>query len=216
MKTHFYLPPRDALEPNGPDDPYYYYYHPIFGFLYRARIKQALSLLNQHYGEILELGYGSGIMIPALASIGNSVSGIDTVTDPVKAMRNLTKIGVNVSLVQGDLCDMRYQSETFDLVVAISILEHICDIEEVVKKVHNILRPGGHFLVGMPRVNDFMTVAFNAIGYRNIKAHHITNHKQFLRLSSSHFELARFARIPSWAPVFSGLYFNMLLSKRSE
>lgn len=215
-KASFYLPPKDALEPNGPNDPFYYYYHPLVGFLYRARVKQALSLLTQPYESILELGYGSGIMIPALASIGGTVAGIDSGTNPSKAIANLRKIGVNASLIQGDFCDMHYPKESFDLVVAISVLEHICDIEEVIKKVHYILRPGGHFLVGMPRVNDFMTIAFNAISYRNIEAHHISDHKQFLQVSEEFFKLVRFAKIPSWAPVFTGLYFNMLLSKRSD
>lgn len=210
----FYLPPKGTLESNGPGDPLHYYYHPLIGFLYRARIKQALSLLTQPYESILELGYGSGIMIPTLVSIGKSVSGIDSNSDSIKVMNNLGKIGVNALLTRGNFCEADYPKESFDLIVAISVLEHIKDTEAVIKRVHNLLRPGGNFLVGMPRVNDFMEIAFNAISYHNIKEHHITSHKQFLRLSNSCFELVRLERIPSWLPLSAGLYYNMLFSKR--
>jgi len=212
----FCLPPKGVLEPNGPDDPLLYYYHPVVGSLYRSRIKQALSLLTQPYESILELGFGSGVMMPTLNTIGKKVSGIDSHSNPLKVTNNLKKIGINASLTRGDFFDTHYQKESFDLVVAISVLEHIRDIERAIERVYYLLRPGGHFLVGMPRVNNFMVTAFNAIGYHNIQAHHITNHMEFLRASNKYFKLISFAKIPSWAPMFAGLYFNALLSKRAN
>lgn len=214
-KTSFYLPPKDTLETMGSDDPLWYYYHPLVGFLYRARIKQALSLLSPPYGSILEVGYGSGILMPTLMTIGKSVSGIDIDSDPERVKSNLEKIGVYVSLKRGDVCEADYPDESFDLVIAISILEHLNNIERLINKVFCLLRPGGHFLVGMPRIGNLMEFAFCVLGY-NAKKHHITNYMQFLKISCRFFNLVSSKRIPPWTPMFAGLYFNTLLSKRAN
>lgn len=213
-RTTFYLPPKGALETTGPDDPLKFYYHPIVGFLYRTRIQQALSLLSPPYESILEIGYGSGIMMPTLVSIGKKVSGVDIHSNPDVVMRNLGKIRVNVSLKHGDVCNTDFPSESFDLVVAVSVLEHLNNLEHVVKKVFYLLRPGGHFLVGMPSTVGFMECAFGVLGY-NAKKHHITDYKYLITLSSSFFRLDCLKRIPPWSSVLGGLYFNMLFCKRA-
>lgn len=212
-KIQFNVPKKGILEPNAPDDPLLYYYHPLVGFLYRSRIKHGLSLLKPHYDSILEVGFGSGILIPTLFSIGKSVSGIDTISDTIKVAKNLEKIGVHADLTQGDICSSSYPNESFDLVVAISTLEHVHEIEKLINKIFYILRPGGHFLVGMPNVNNFMKIAFSMIGYHNIQAHHVTNHRHFLKLACKYFKLEGFNNMPSWSNETTGLYFNMLLSK---
>jgi hypothetical protein len=85
----FILPEKGTLEPNGPGDPLWYYYKPFIGILYRKRIEHCLSLLEPKYGSILEVGYGSGILVPTLLNIADRVSGLDTVSDPERVKFNL-------------------------------------------------------------------------------------------------------------------------------
>ena len=210
---YFKVPPKGSLEPQGREDPLAYYYRPFVGFLYRARIEQAIALLSPPYESILELGYGSGILLPTIASLGKTVSGIDMAADPQRVMSNVKKLGANVSLVQGDICDVSYPEECFDLVVAISVLEHIRNFELVIHRVFHILKPGGHFLVGIPRVDTLMKIAFPLIGYFDIKEHHTTDYREFLKQAEKLFKLKRFVNLPSWVPRCLSLYFNMLLSK---
>lgn len=212
-KAQFNLPAKGALEPNDIDDPLAYYYHPLVGFLYRNRIRQALSLLDPPYQTVLEIGYGSGIMLPTLVSIAKQVSGIDIMSDPQKVAANLKKLGIYVSLTKGDIATTDYSPESFDLIVAISILEHIKDLDPLLNKIFFLLRPGGYFLVGMPRVDNLMKVIFSLIGFSDIQAHHITNYRQFLKASSGKFTIVKSARLPLWTPEFMSLYFNVLLRK---
>ena len=119
-------------------------------------------------------------------------------------------------LVQGDICDMPYPTESFDLVVAFSVFEHITNVDQVINKVFLLLRPGGHFLVGIPRTDTLMKIAFPLIGYYNIKEHHITNYWQFLRRAERLFQLKRLVNMPSWASRCLSLYFNMLFCKNDD
>jgi SAM-dependent methyltransferase len=209
----FKLPREGVLEHNGPDDPLKYYYKPLIGGLYRARFKQALSLLEPPYGAILEIGYGSGILMPTLASIGSNVSGIDLVSNPESVRENLAKIGVVVSLKKADARTLDYPDESFDLIIAISVIEHLDDVKGLLRQVYALLRPGGHFLVGMPKVGGFMNAAFRMIGYRGIERHHLTDYHEFIEASGGLFKVMHFTGIPSWAHPSMALYFNILLVK---
>jgi hypothetical protein len=63
--TKLYLPPKGILEPNNDDDRLKYYYVPIVGRLYVGRINMTLGLLKRdEFSSILEIGYGSGVLMP--------------------------------------------------------------------------------------------------------------------------------------------------------
>jgi 2-polyprenyl-3-methyl-5-hydroxy-6-metoxy-1,4-benzoquinol methylase len=209
----FELPPRGSLTPNGPDDPLPYYYHPLTGWLYRGRIGKALSLLEPPYESILELGYGSGILLATLSSLGRRVCGIDLESDPGQVAANLSKLGVTAELARGDVRSMEYPEGSFDLVVAISVFEHIREPGQILGRVAHLLKKDGHLLVGMPRVDAAMTALFSAIWSGDIKAHHVTSYHLFLREAKGEFDMIRSARLPGWAPEFAALYHTALFRR---
>ncbi len=209
----FRLPPAGTFQANGPDDPLPYYYKPLTGSIYRARIEQALSLLSPPYGNILELGYGSGILLPSLCAMADSVAGIDLTSDPKQVQAALDAQGVQCHLVQGDVADDFFKEESFELIVAISIFEHISDLQPVLKRMHALLRPSGRLLVGMPRVDKLMAKAFSLIGFSNINDHHVTDYKTCIKTAAGSFNLLSLSHIPALMPLSAGLYFNMLFEK---
>lgn len=214
-KVLFRLPPKHALQPNGPDDPLPYYYHPLVGPLYRRRVAQALALLKPPYESILELGYGSGILLPSLSAIGAAVHGIDIESDPAKVSSNLARLGVHVQLARGDIRHTSYADQSFDLIVAISVFEHLHELESVADEAFRLLKPSGQLLVGMPRVDRLMERLFPLIGYYNIRSHHVANYRQLLEAARSRFDLVRLTTMPRLLPKSAGLYFNMLFRKAS-
>lgn len=210
----FKLPPKGALEENSPDDPLKYYYGFFTGALYRGRIAGALTLLDGKYNSVLEVGYGSGVFIPTLAGIAGLVSGIDIQSDPDSVSRNLSRLGVKASLFKGDMLDADYLPDSFDLVVAISIFEHINRPKALFEKIHRVLKPGGHLLVGVPRVNNFMAKCFSLIGFKGIENHHVSGHRKVIMEAQSCFKLEKFRVFPRILPEACGLYFNMLFIKK--
>jgi SAM-dependent methyltransferase len=214
-RVGFHLPPRGALVANGPDDPLPYYYRALTGWLYCARIRQALSLLQPPYASVLEVGYGSGVLLPTLAGISDALWGVDLESDPKIVDANVRPLGVSASLLRGDICSLDLPASTFDLVVAMSVFEHISSPASVLESVSRVLRPGGHLLVGMPRVDALMERLFRLIGYRGISSHHVTNARRFLAAADGRFRLVKFAKLPRLAPTSAALYFSMLLQLRT-
>ena len=57
--------------------------------------------------------------------------------------------GVHVDVV-ADAHHLPFQTNEFDCVVCIAVLEHVLNPTQVVKEVHRVLKPGGLFLVSVP------------------------------------------------------------------
>ena len=56
----------------------------------------------------------------------------------------------NLSQVHADICTTDLESESFDLVLAMAVLEHIPDDAAAVANVYRLLKPGGRFVGYVP------------------------------------------------------------------
>jgi ubiquinone/menaquinone biosynthesis C-methylase UbiE len=211
--ARFKLFPEGTFQCNNIDDPLPYYYKPVIGALYRYRIQQGLSLLSPPYENVLELGYGSGLLLPTLSAISVKLFGVDIASDPDKVQSCLRDIKVKPTLYKNDLLEINFQDNTFDLIVAFSIFEHIQDCGKTVAEIFRILKPEGKLLVGMPRVDKTMVKLFQLIGYGRIEQHHVNDYKNFLTACKEYFILEKKSRVFPFLPSALGLYFNMLLRK---
>ena len=57
---------RACSRPNDADDPLPYYYNRWVGWLYRHRLQMGLDLLPAGGRRVLEVGVGSGVLVPTL------------------------------------------------------------------------------------------------------------------------------------------------------
>ncbi len=214
--VRFTLPPAGIFKPNNEDDPLPYYYKPVIGSIYRARIQGGLNLLTPPYGRVLEFGYGSGILLPSLGALGADLHGVDLNSDPVETQACLRAVGISADLRRGDLLSASYPDGSFDLIVAFSVFEHIADPEPILVEMHRILADFGTLLVGMPRVDKAMERLFSIIGFSGIEKHHVTTYRQIIDASRGRYSLARMTSLPSWLPKAFGMYFNMLFKKKTK
>ena len=113
----------------------------------------------------------------------------------------MERLGCAVSLTRGDACEALFPESSFNLIVAISIFEHIRDLIPVMRQAFRLLKPKGELLVGMPRVDQAMEKLFSLIGWHEAGAVHVTNHRQMLQIARGQgFTLERSAHLPSWTP----------------
>ena len=72
------LLPLDVLKKTGNVDHADWNYRFFLGYIARQRFRLILKLLGEgQFENLLEIGYGSGIFIPQLASFGKNIYGID-------------------------------------------------------------------------------------------------------------------------------------------
>src|SRR5664279_3169904 len=95
------LPPVGTLKANDQHDPLPYYYRPWVGWLYRKRLGMGLDLLPAGGAKILEVGVGSGILVPTLSSHFPRYTGTDLVL--AGGLQRLVAPSCQAEFVQADL-----------------------------------------------------------------------------------------------------------------
>jgi len=116
-----------------------------------GRRKIFLRLLDRELGSerrdrrVLDVGCGTGTMLGYLERYGQA-EGIDADEQAVSFCR-----ARGLDRVQHvDNGSLPFPDETFDLVTALDVIEHIDDDAGVVRELHRVLRPDGRLLVSVP------------------------------------------------------------------
>ena len=168
------------LPKNGPTDPIEYYRRPLVGWLFRERINMGLRLLgsgragSRRFEHGLEVGYGAGAVLLAMAGVADRLSGLDLDADPAVVDAILARRDVKADLRKGSVLEMPFDDGAFDLVVCFSVFEHLREYGAALREVRRTMRPGGRFLLGMPAGTRMMEWGFLAIGFKGIDDHHVT------------------------------------------
>ena len=163
------------MRPTGEDDPLRFYYMPVVGRLYRRRLEMAVAMLRtEPVGCAVEVGYGSGILLPELGRRARRLVGVDQHDRAAMVLAMARAEGVSPLLVSGGICALPLATASVDLLVSLSLLEHVRALDEAAAEIARVLRPGGHAVLGYPRVDRLMEMLFPLIGFHGIEQHHVS------------------------------------------
>ena len=101
------------------------------------------------YGSALELGCGTGFFLLNLKLGGVLDEGHVTDLSPGMvevAKRNGAHLGFELEGRVADAETLPYPDESFDLVIGHAVLHHIPDLEQAMREVLRVLKPGGRFV----------------------------------------------------------------------
>ncbi len=100
-----------------------------------------------HDAAILDVGTSTGTNLRLLRDEGfHNVAGLDFSRDAISFCQSK---GFD-SVKQGDVCAMPFEDNSFDLVLATDIIEHVDDDAQAVREIARVLRPGGRAIVTVP------------------------------------------------------------------
>ena len=152
MKRSFYLPEKIPKKTN-PSDPVEWYYKPLFGYGYKKRLALALDALGTNYNKLLEVGYGSGILLPELSRHCQELHAIDIHSNITLVQEMLECENVRACLKVGSILDLKYTPNTFDAIISLSVLEFIDKnhLPIALKEIHRVTKSGGRIVLGFPR-----------------------------------------------------------------
>jgi SAM-dependent methyltransferase len=198
------LPPKGVLQPNDADDPLPYYYNPWVGWLYRHRLQMGLDLLPDGGRRVLEVGVGSGVLVPTLTARFGAYTGTDLTL--ARGLEALVAPGCQAEFRRADLLAGDLPAGGFDRIVCFSVLEHIGDSRAAARGLARALAPGGTLVCGYPMVSPLMSRAFALIGYRGIDNHHVSPPAKISAALAEVLTPVARAAFPPAAPVAAALY----------
>jgi len=120
---------------------------------------------NPVYGDVLEIGSGTGQLTWGLANRFpfQSVSACDISTRFLLQAANVVgDAPVPVNYYACDANHMPFQENSFDLVVGHSVLHHFIDYDKLIHRVEKLLRPGGMAMFYEPVLQGKMLIAMMA------------------------------------------------------
>lgn len=92
--------------------------------------------------DLLDIGCGGGLLAPYVANKGYRHIGIDI---NASALQQSGEHGVTV--IRGDATALPFPDETFDVVCAGEILEHVSDMKAVIAESSRVLKAGGLMVI---------------------------------------------------------------------
>ena len=132
------------------------YYRNFEPALERLRfISKQLKKLNESDMQFCDLGFGPGVLTQFILQKKPAwtACGIDINPECVHYAEKLMKLkGVNnrVQFTTGDVRELPYADDTFDLILAMEILEHIPDPLKGLLEAVRVLKPGGYAITSIP------------------------------------------------------------------
>ncbi len=114
------------------------------------RGKFVKSVIEQHIGcnqlKILDFGSGEG-GTTAVFSADNFVISLDI---SLVRLQRQTKLGSNLSRVNGDALLAPFHAQSFDLIILQDVIEHLSNSEEIILALHKLLNRDGIVYLSTP------------------------------------------------------------------
>jgi SAM-dependent methyltransferase len=122
-------------------------------FWFKARNIIIQNILNKYIGKnnnykFLEIGCGNGYVLKGLMNLDYQLVGSEIYIDGLINVKK--RLSDNVELIQLNALNMPFEN-TFDIIGAFDVIEHIDDDEKVMQEVFKALKPNGYFLITVPQ-----------------------------------------------------------------
>lgn len=152
------IPDKSLLKTTGAVDYYDWNYKFPIKYIIQYRFKRIVQLLGKKkYPWLLEEGTGSGIFLPELSKHCEHLYACDIHHDfdNINKLCETYKIQ-NYNLSTQSIDNTDFADESFDAIVALSVLEFVPDIQKAVSEIKRILKKDGIFITICPMESSLL------------------------------------------------------------
>ena len=139
--------------------------------------------------DVLEVGCGGGILTQSLAELGAVTTGIDVAPGPLKVAQMHaieTQMGEKIRYMETTAESFaKIEPESFDVVAALEMLEHVPDYRSTVCALAQLTRPGGKVFLSTINRNSkaYLTAVLGAEYVLNILPRGTHEYAKFIKPS---------------------------------
>jgi tRNA (cmo5U34)-methyltransferase len=125
----------------------------------------------------MEYGAGTGITSFLLKDHLKEITLMDNSAEMVKVMTEKIRVNKaeNLKVINFDLEHSAYNNEKFDLIFTQMVLHHVADIDSIIGKFMNLLKPGGYLAIADLYEEDGSFHGEGFTGHRGFNIEHFTD-----------------------------------------
>lgn len=159
--------------------PTYLHNNPLIRWLFWKRYVTIARLLPTEKSErILEFGCGIGLFLPELSLHAKQIYAIDLCPHYAKILCEQRQIPVTFIDSLDEVAD-----QSLAAIVAADVLEHVDDLEGILRQFSNKLSPGGRLLISGPTENFLYRLGRILAGFTGKGDYHHTNVDNIIQVS---------------------------------
>jgi 2-polyprenyl-3-methyl-5-hydroxy-6-metoxy-1,4-benzoquinol methylase len=186
--------------------PAYAHRNPLVDFVFWRRLSVAFSEALRHEGRrALDFGCGTGLMSEALTSAGFDVTAVDLDLGPKRTLEQQLTFSTSITFVEGDVVGLNLVPRSFDVIVALDVLEHISPLEPYVDAFERLLKPDGILIVSGPTENWLYRLGRRLAGEEFTGHYHVSDIYDVAESARRLFAVRTVARIVWPATLFEVL-----------
>jgi SAM-dependent methyltransferase len=129
---------------------YRFFFRPQYASQVRGVLRRATGLPARP--RLLDVGCGRGLRLLTFREHGCEVEGTDFQPELAEYVRK--QLGIPVTCAAVEDLGRHFAPASFDLVTAIYVVEHVTDVMGLLTSCHDLLRPGGWLVAGIPLVDS--------------------------------------------------------------
>jgi len=201
-------PEKNIIDKTRAYTEYKAYTDAFVSIIYWGKLREVFNYLkNRRWNTILEIGCGYGYLLPSLCRISEKVTGSD-IKDVFEfcekvTLKEIKKKHANLELKEIDVRHLSsvIDKESCDVIVAVSVLEHISEYEIAIEEINKCLEPQGIFVCVLPTENLLYKIGRMVVGYPS--GYHVGyNHKELRAYLSKNFREVKTWFFPFHLPLF--------------
>ena len=191
------------------------YYSGFFSGPYLKRLKMVLRLLgNTKYHNLLDLGVGSGIFLPELASHCDNLYGIDLHKYVPRVKKMLLKERIDAELSCANILNLPFKDNSFDCIICLSVLEFVNDTDGAIREIKRVAKPKAVIILGAPVLNQVTDFCYDwFVRSKQHRTLHKSGHRKIISSASKYLQLKKMSVYPFILPLDLSLFFVSRLTK---
>jgi 2-polyprenyl-3-methyl-5-hydroxy-6-metoxy-1,4-benzoquinol methylase len=133
--------------------PAYSHTNPLISWLFWKRLHTVIDHIEEDapYDRVLDFGCGSGVMLPFLSKISQSVVAADVDIIPLEHMTKHVPLSPNIHVRDISIEPISLEAAgSFDLIIALDVLEHVRDLGRTTEGLLRLLKPGRQLIISGP------------------------------------------------------------------
>ena len=119
---------------------------------FRIRRERVYQMLGEDFSgkRVLDIGSGPGVMVEYLTAKGAEAHCLDISPEMIAECRHLFDEQKGLHFAVADVGSIPYKDESFDIIIAMGLMEYLFDDRPVLVEMARALKPGGTLIVTLP------------------------------------------------------------------